>query len=289
MSLRIFSKGIVRFFCLVSFLLIAMASSSFASVINVPEKYKSIQQAVDNASEGDTVLVAPGRYVENLYITKKLSLASTGGYESTVITAKLPDASVVTVEGVDGFSITGFTLEGSKNAGIHLRRVTNSFVTENLALNNMMGIYIEHSSKNELSRNVSTKNAEGINLYFSFRNILTSNETNSNTEKGIVLYSSNGNRLISNESGSNVWDGITLWKSKRNHLRSNVVVGNTYSIVTDNDENEIIGNRTMRRLYYVLPIVLIYLALVIYNLEKKLFTYIYTVKPKGVGPQRWHR
>lgn len=276
-------------FVLSAILLLAMASYTYAGVINVPGDYKSIQEAVDRAVEGDTVLVAPGSYVENIYITKKLSLQATAGYESTVIKAKLPSASVVTVEGVDGFLISGFTIKGSSHAGVHFRRVTGSTITENYLINNLMGIYVEYSSRNEISSNIATKNADGINLYFSYRNELRANESYSNREKGIVLYSSNGNILTLNEARSNVWDGITIWNSKKNLLSSNVSIGNTYAIVINNDDNELVGNKTMRRLYYVLPIVLIYLALVLYSLEKRLFRYIYKVKPKGVGPQRWQK
>ncbi len=269
--------------------LVATASYTHAGTINVPKDYKTIQEAVDLAAAGDTILVAPGTYIENIYVIKKITLQSVQGYKNTIIKAKLPSASVITIEGVDGFVLSGFTLIDSKHAGVHLRRVTGSTITECYVKNNMMGIYLEYSSKNEISKNYATQNADGINLYYSYRNNLIANESYSNKEKGIVLYASNGNTLTENQATSNVWDGITIWNSKKNLLRSNVAVGNTYAIVINNDENELIDNRTMRRLYYVLPIVLIYLALVLYNLEKRLFRYIYKVKPKGVGPQRWQK
>jgi len=269
--------------------LAATASYTYAGIINVPKDYKTIQEAVDLAAVGDTILVAPGTYIENLYITKKITLQSEQGYKTTIIKAKLPDASVITVEGVDGFVLSGFTLIDSKYAGVHFRRVTGSTITESYVKNNMMGIYVEYSSENEISKNYATQNVDGINLFYSYRNNIVANESYSNREKGIVLYSSNGNTLTENYATSNEWDGITIWNSKKNLLRTNVAVGNTYAIVINNDENELVDNRTMRRLYYVLPIVLIYLALVLYNLEKRLFRYIYKVKPKGVGPQRWQK
>ena len=45
-------------------------------VINVPEQFSSIQDAVDYAIHGDTILVQPGTYYENVYINKRIALHS---------------------------------------------------------------------------------------------------------------------------------------------------------------------------------------------------------------------
>ena len=37
-----------------------------AQIINIPGDYPTIQEGIDNATEGDTVLVAPDIYFENL-------------------------------------------------------------------------------------------------------------------------------------------------------------------------------------------------------------------------------
>ncbi len=47
------------------FVAVAFASAS-ATIINIPADYPTIQQDIDSSSDGDTVLVQPGTYVENI-------------------------------------------------------------------------------------------------------------------------------------------------------------------------------------------------------------------------------
>ena len=47
-----------------------------ATTINVPDDHSTIQAGIDASSDGDTVLVAQGTYVENLILQKEIVLAS---------------------------------------------------------------------------------------------------------------------------------------------------------------------------------------------------------------------
>ena len=47
-----------------------------STIINIPNDYSTIQQGIDYATVGDTILVQPGTYIENLNITKNITLAS---------------------------------------------------------------------------------------------------------------------------------------------------------------------------------------------------------------------
>jgi len=92
--------------------LLTVSAPSFSATINVPTDYKTIQLAIDAASNGDTVLVAPGAYAENIdFKGKAIKVASSGGRDLTTILGK-PSGDVVTFEsGEDNNSIlTGFKI-----------------------------------------------------------------------------------------------------------------------------------------------------------------------------------
>lgn len=106
----------------------AQQPAAAPKVLRVPAQYATVQAAIDSAAAGDTVLVAPGRYYENLrFGSRNLVLTShyaLRGDRSHIATTILdgsrpanPDtASVLIMDGdqdsttvVQGFTITGGT------------------------------------------------------------------------------------------------------------------------------------------------------------------------------------
>ena len=54
---------------------------------HVPGDYATLQDAIDSASEGDSILVADGTYTENVNVYKPLTIKSQNGYASTTFVA----------------------------------------------------------------------------------------------------------------------------------------------------------------------------------------------------------
>jgi hypothetical protein len=106
LSTRVFSCHIVA----ILFLLAGLASAQ--TTINVPADQPTIQAAINAASNGDTVLVAPGTYVENLNFNgKAITVTSSGGPAVTIVDGNAAAPVVVFVNNeTSGSVLTGFTL-----------------------------------------------------------------------------------------------------------------------------------------------------------------------------------
>lgn len=84
-----------------------------AATRRVPTQFPTIQAAVNAASNGDTVRVAPGTYFENVAIdSKAVSLIADEGPEHTIINAGYHGrALTITNTGVGLVTISGFSLK----------------------------------------------------------------------------------------------------------------------------------------------------------------------------------
>jgi predicted outer membrane repeat protein len=114
-------KRFILFYSIYLFL----AQVASAKIISVPKNYSSVQEGINNAQDGDTILVAKGTYHENInFLGKKIVLAShfilkgdTALISKTILDGSKSDnkdsASVVKfISGEDSSSaIIGFTIQ----------------------------------------------------------------------------------------------------------------------------------------------------------------------------------
>ena len=146
--------------------------------------YTSIRDAVNNANDGDTILVYSGTYTENVNVAKQLTIKSeSGNPDDTTVQAADPNNHVFYVT-ADNVTISGFRVTGANGIGkhgIYLEGVTECAVTNNIVSNNRNGIYLLDSRKNTLRDNtVHSNDNYGIFLVKSGNNNLSDNTVNCN-------------------------------------------------------------------------------------------------------------
>jgi len=193
--------------------------------------FQSIQQAVDNASAGDTIRVHKGTYYENVLVNKTLTLIGKGTDKST-IDGNGSDTVMELTE--DNIHITGFDIINSENsfphAGIAIRSNGNTIENCNVS-SNYYGIYVRSSDKNSLKNNTCLNNTIGIRVFGDCaRNIILKNNCSFN-DFGIQIILSDTNSIIDNSCTGNK-EGIQLRGSKFNMLKGNRLIGNGLNILS---------------------------------------------------------
>lgn len=251
--------------------------NSDAATINVPENFKTIHDAVENSKPGDTIIVRNGNYHENVVISKPLTLKSEKGADVTVIKPSNTSEPVIKVMETNNVEIIGFTATGSAISGFYLYKTSNSRLLENKSIENRNGIFLYSSDNNSLIGNEAKSNDQtGIYLEASHGNIIEKNKADSNREKGIFLINANSNKLTGNSANLNDWNGITLWSANNNTIKGNKVYRNTYGIIMSNSTgNDVAENPTWTNFYIIMPILLIYLGVLLYWVERRIFLLFY--------------
>ncbi|AKB24859.1 Cell surface protein [Methanosarcina sp. MTP4] len=213
--------------------------------------FSSIQEAVDNAQEGDTILVNPGIYRENVEVYRELAIVADSSLSGddgnrTYVIGDVPEYNVFNVNAsnvtIDGFYITGGP-SGMEwyEVGIYLEGAENCFLKNNTLVLNDMGIVLNDSEGNYLENNNVALGYYGVALFNSEENTILNNRVLTNGQ-GIVLQGSVNNTLKNNTASSNGM-GFILSSSVGNVLANNQVSKNECGIYGQMAEsNALINN-----------------------------------------------
>lgn len=203
-------------------------TNSQSSFIIVPDHYPTIQEAINNANEGDTVYVKNGTYYETVIINKTISLIGENpegviidaSYIRDVVIVKTNNVVVSNLTMCNGYS--GFNI----SPGIVLQNVNGCKITNNIFLNNPVGIYIEKAFNNLISNNKVLNNFPyGIWLYDAANCLIANNNITSNGH-GISLSGSTNNIVANNVLLKNR-HGVTIYNSLNNTVYHNNFLNNT--------------------------------------------------------------
>jgi hypothetical protein len=150
------SSTIAKLCLFISGFLLLMSLEGKANTFPVPSQYPTIQQAINAAQNGDTVLVAPGTYVENIdFLGKAIRVTSAAGAQLTIIDGSHLKPVVAFISGESRTSIlNGFTIRNgipsidfvNRGGGIAILSsspsVTNNIISGNKSCSGGAGIAI---------------------------------------------------------------------------------------------------------------------------------------------------
>ena len=203
------------------------------ATLTVPDDFSTIQEAINNAIDGDTVFVKAGTYYEHVVVNKALMLV--GEDVTTTIIDGNETGRVISITS-DNVSITGFTVQGGGgtmvpelDAGIYLSSTSHCNIHGNRLLENYVGII--GSTKNAtMSNNTIANNHVGIDIHEATCNIISGNRLAANNVS-IHIYYADSNSVFKNNITDNQLRAIVVGYSKNNRFYHNNFLNNTEQIV----------------------------------------------------------
>lgn len=223
--------------------------------------FKSIQEAVNNSLPGDTIIVMPGTYNENVNVSvENISvITSSDEPENTIVRAFNLSKNKITLKGFtiqetlnlqkgnfyepDSSDLEYCTLKNNVlKGGINANDCYNSSIDKNTILNRGISVSSPDHSTFIISNNLIVSG--NIDVFHGPNYCVISNNTL--LSGNIGLGECGNNKILSNYISDNPYSGISLWESYLNEIKNNTVINcsNGVSMSFHSSEN-IIDNNTL--------------------------------------------
>jgi parallel beta-helix repeat protein len=206
-------------------------------IITVPDEYPTIQEAINQTDDGDTVYVKTGVYIENPIINKTINLIGENK-DSTII-----DVTAGLKIQKDKVTITGFTIYDGHDA-ISLA-TNNCTITNNIIKQATHGIVI-FGQGNYIAENIFEPIglSSAIQLNFASQNLVENNYIDSCVE-GIQIWQNSYNNTITKNKIINIedtaisfqysYDNTIILNSIENSGCGTSIYGSNYNFITKNN------------------------------------------------------
>jgi len=235
---------------LLVFIVLAIETSAIpisATIIAIPYDYSLVQQGIDVASYGDTILVYPGTYAENINFN---------GHNVTVGSMFLitSDTSFISQTVIDGSS-TGSVI--TLTSGENRAAVIAGLTIQNGYSSNGGGIYCDNSSpvirNNKIKLNVVDSEGGGVYCGYSNAMIIENTISDNSATAGAGISNRNysntiisNNKINGNTAGGGYGGGICTWINSTGTISDNEIIENIGGgINCQSNSSPVITNNTI--------------------------------------------
>jgi len=227
------------------------------NILKVPDQYPTIQDAINNATDGDTIQVAAGIYYERIVINKSVSLI---GEDSQTTFIDGNQTGIIIDIIVSNMQLSGFTIQnGGSYVGIWVedpsgKTITGVMIKDNIFISNYVGVILSRCKGVIISNNMMQKNQYGVRTTYSSFNTISNNTIKSSIFYGIHLHSHSENNTIKYNTFTGNKYGIHLEWSDNNFIDANTISSftskNGYGIRLTSTNNTKITANNMQSNYY---------------------------------------
>ena len=209
-----------------------------------PGNYTRIQDAIDNASDGDTVFVYDDSspynggispYSGGIIVDKSITVQGENMYTTVIINGGF------SIVGIDHVVITGFTIKEA-NYGVWLENSSNNIIEDCVFYQNAIGLELSHRGEKNNIRNCSFNSNLWIGAW------LNGFQVNNNeisycdifdngydfnpyiSKGGIVIEPSHGTKIHHCNINNNINRGVKLFYCAA-QITSNNIINNTNGVV----------------------------------------------------------
>lgn len=198
--------------------------------------FSKIQDAIDNASDEDTIFVFNGTYNENIKINKAINLIGEDR-NTTIINGNQSYTRYANVEITrDGVNLCEFTITANEgvndNGGIAFLHSDDSTIYGNIIDfpisddDSTTGIYIECATRNTIKENIINNCTIGIEIWYSSHITISENIIKNSYVQGITVRSSGINTISNNIIADNRAIGINIGGSSSHIISGNNITNN---------------------------------------------------------------
>jgi len=205
--------------------------------------FTSIQAAVDNADNGDTILVKSGSYYEMVNLNKSLTLRGfDSGTGKPIVDARGGDIGIRITS--SNCTIDGFVIRNARNYGIYVQ-ANNGTIRNNTFSNNGNGVIADYwrSHSHLIENNIFESRDGGIRILYGD---LITIRNNNFISGSISLESSHQNDISENTIENSQGTAIYLYDSNKNRISENQLRSSNRGIYISSDSSStVVMNNTL--------------------------------------------